>query len=110
MGKAIIAILTQIGAIVGVAMVVGGLWIWSLAEPWSVAAERVDVALWSIRCFATALIAGGQVIFGLTVLPGLFGQPGARFGTTEQALMVVMTLVALLAAVAGAAWAAAAGW
>jgi hypothetical protein len=110
MRKAATAILTQIGAIVGVALVVSGLWMWSLAEPWSVAAEKVDVALWSIRCFSTALIAGGQILFGLTVLPGLFGQPGARLGRTEQALMVVMTLVALLAAVAGAAWAAAAGW
>ena len=110
MGKAAAAILTQIGAILGVVMVICGLWIWNLADAWSVGADRVDVAIWSIRCFATATIAGGQAVFGLTILPGFFGRPAARFGVLEQVLIVVTALVALLSAVAGAAWAAAAGW
>lgn len=110
MGKAATAILTQAGAISGVAAVVCGLWIWNLAVAWGVAADRPDVATWSIRCFASATIACGQVIFIATVLPGFFGKPAARFGVVELMLMVAAALVALLTAVAGVAWAAAAGW
>lgn len=110
MGKVAFGILTQISAIGGVGMVVCGLWMWNLAEAWSAGAERADVAIWSIRCFAVAAIVGAQAIFGLVVLPGFFGRPGSRFGVLEQVLLVVCALVALLSAVAGAAWAAAAGW
>ena len=110
MSSALRGIITQLGAVMGVTMISCGLWIWGLAEAWAVGAERVGVATWSNRCFAASLIAAGQVVLAVTVLPGFFARPGRRFGVFEQVVVVVASLAAVLAAVAGSAWAAAAGW
>ena len=110
MRSALRTLSTQLGAIVGVALVSCGLWVWSLASAWAIGAERVGVAAGSSRCFAVAMIAAGQAIFALTVLPGFYASPERRFGVLEQVVIVGASLAAQLTAVAGFAWAAAAGW
>ena len=111
MSNATRAILTQAAALLGVAIVVLGLWIWSAAQVWAVGAQRTDAADWSIRSFAIAVICLGQLTFALTVVPGLFARAGrSARGGLEQAYALAMALAALLAMVAGAALWAAAGW
>lgn len=102
--------MTHGGALLGVALVTLGLYTWSASGALGVPAERAETAAWSVRCFAAAAIACGQVIFALVVVPGLFHRAGGRLGTLEQAYALAIGLLALLAVVAGGALAAAAGW
>lgn len=102
--------MTQSGAFLGVALVTLGLYIWGASDALGVPAERAETAAWSVRCFAAAAVACGQVIFALMVVPGLFHRTAGRLGTLEQAYALAIGLLALLALVAGGALAAAAGW
>ena len=101
-------LLTQGGVLLGVALVAIGLWLWGRSGIWAESAQRVDVALWSIRAFAAASIAGGQAVFAWLVVPGLVGR--ASRGVFEQSVTLVSTLVVALTGVCGIALSAAAGW
>lgn len=104
------AFLTQGAALCGVAMVTLGLFAWSASGALGVPADRAQTAAWSVRCFSAAAIAGGQVLFALVVVPGLFRGTTLKRGTLELAYALAMGLLALLSVVAGTALAAAAGW
>lgn len=103
------AILTQTATLAGVSAVTAGVWVFCGSGVWSVGAHHTEAAAWSIRCFALAMMALGQVIFALAVLPGMFARPGSG-RALEHAWALAMGLTALLAAVAGGALYAAAEW
>ena len=98
----------QASAVLGVALVVAGLWCWSSAPAMSAGAASESSALWSLRLAAIALIAAGQIAFVWGVVPGVFGT--VRRGAVEQIYGLAGVLVAAVAGVSALALALAAGW
>ena len=101
---------TQAAAVLGVALVTLGLYVWSSAAAWSLRADRVQMAAWCVRLAAVAAAAAGQLPFALVVVPGVFGGAGRPRDRHENVYAVVCAVVTALCLVAAAVLAALARW
>ena len=99
--------LAVLAAGLGVALVVTGIWLFNRAEvlavQWAPREAEMSRIGWALRSGSVGVIAAGQVLFALLVVPGLF-----RRGALEQVWAVSAGVVLVLAGVTAAAlWAAA---
>ncbi len=90
--------------LIGMAMVVGGLWVWGQSANWSwtQGAARPEIMSMAIRCAAAGLIVAGEVVWIGLVINRIYPPDG--FGRLLQWMGIGAMLVALVSA-AALAWA-----
>ena len=88
------ALAANAAAVLGVALVTGGLMTLAYAGAWSQRADDPTTAAWSLRLLAVAGVALGQVAFAGVVVPAFF-----RRGTGDRLYAIGCGVAAAVAAV-----------
>ena len=96
----------MLAAAIGVACVATGIWLFNTAgvraTDWAPRLSGVEKLTWALQAGGIAMIAAGQLVFTLAVVPSLF-----RRGRLEQVYALVAAVVAILSGVVAGALAAA---